>query len=164
MAGHRNIGSAQSQSFSKAERLNSKKLMDELFNKGSSFVLYPFRVYWMKHEQPVPSKVQVLISVPKKNFPLAVDRNRIKRLMREAYRKNKFLIIDSMNGNEKNLAVAFLFTGKNLSPQNLTPNPSLKQRGMATQKKSSVKNLPQYKLVEEKMIEALNQLSKNSLK
>lgn len=137
MAGHNNIGSAQSQSFSKAERLNSKKLMDELFNKGSFFVLYPFRVYWMKHEQPVLSKVQVLISVPKKKFPLAVDRNRIKRLMREAYRKNKFLITDSVNCMEKNIAVAFLFTDR---------------------------KLPEYKLVEEKMIESLNQLSKNSLK
>ncbi len=132
MAGHRNIGSAQSQSFSKAERLNSKKLMDELFNKGSSFVLYPFRVYWMKHEQPVPSKVQVLISVPKKNFPLAVHRNRIKRLMREAYRKNKLPLHDAVNGMEKNIAVAFLFTDR---------------------------KLPEYKTVEEKIIAVLNQLS-----
>ncbi len=132
MAGHRNIGSAQSQSFSKAERLNSKKLMDELFNKGSSFVLYPFRIFWMKHEQTVPSKVQVLISVPKKNFPLAVDRNRIKRLMREAYRKNKLPLHDAINDIEKNIAVAFLFTDR---------------------------KLPEYKLVEEKMIAVLNQLS-----
>ena len=132
MAGHRNIGSAQSQSFSKAERLNSKKLMDELFNKGSSFVLYPFRVYWMKHEQPVPSKIQVLISVPKKNFQLAVHRNRIKRLMREAYRKNKLPLHDVVNGMEKNIAVAFLFTDR---------------------------KLPEYKLEEEKMIAVLNQLS-----
>lgn len=132
MAGHNNIGSAHSQSFSKAERLNSKKLMDELFNKGSSFVLYSFRVYWMKHEQPVPSKVQVLISVPKKNFPLAVDRNRIKRLMRESYRKNNSSLINSMIGIEKNVVVAFLFADK---------------------------RLPEYKLVEEKMIAVLNQLS-----
>ncbi len=132
MAGHSNIGSASTQSFGKAERLNSKKLMDELFNKGSSFVLYPFRIYWMKHEQIVPSKIQVLISVPKKNFPLAVDRNRIKRLMREAYRKNKLQHINSMIGIDKNISIAFLFTDR---------------------------KVPEYKLVEEKMISVLNQLA-----
>lgn len=105
---------ASPQSFGKAERLNSKKLMDELFNKGSSFVLYPFRVYWMKHEQQVPSQVQVLMGVSKKNFASAVHRNRVKRLMRESYRKNKNTLTVTLTSKQENLAVAFIFSDKKL--------------------------------------------------
>ena len=132
MAGAINRRPASPQSFGKAERLNSKKLMDELFNKGSSFVLYPFRVYYLKHEQPVPSQVQVMMGVSKKNFASAVDRNRVKRLMRESYRKNKNIIGVTLSAETKNLAVAFLFSDK---------------------------KLPEYKFVEQKMIAALNSLT-----
>lgn len=77
-------------SFKKEERLCSKKLLSELFNNGSSFLLYPFRVSWIfstDHLQKYP--VQVVIAVPKKRFKLSVDRNLIKRKIREAYRLNK---------------------------------------------------------------------------
>ncbi len=132
MAGAFNRRPASPQSFGKAERLNSKKLMDELFKKGSSFVLYPFRVYWMKHEQQVPSQMQILMGASKKNFARAVDRNRVKRLMRESYRKNKNTLTVTLPTNPKNLAVAFLFSDK---------------------------KLPEYQFVEQKMIAALTMLS-----
>jgi ribonuclease P protein component len=153
--------SAKPQTFSKAERLSSKKLTDELFNKGSSFFLHPFRVYWMACEMTEP--YQVLLTVSKKHFPLAVQRNRIKRLMREAFRKNKFVLIDAVVESKKKFVVAFLFTDKKL-PVSLTPNPSPKERGTVAPKVSAKKIIPSYKLVEEKMIEALHQLSKNILK
>ena len=162
--------SAKPQTFNKAERLSSKKLTDELFNKGSSFVLYPFRVYWMACEMTEP--YQVMITVSKKHFPLAVHRNRIKRLMREAFRKNKFILIDAVAESKKKYTVGFLFIDKKLS-QSLTPIPSPKERGTVSceqattkslRKKTFSKKLPEYNLVEEKMIEALNQLSKNILK
>ena len=74
-------------SLPKSERLYKKKDIQELFDKGSSFYLYPFRIFVQKQsEQNIH---QVLFSVSKKNFKKAVDRNRIKRRMREAYRLNK---------------------------------------------------------------------------
>ncbi|MES3019227.1 MAG: ribonuclease P protein component [Bacteroidota bacterium] len=76
-------------SFSKEERLCSVKLIDKLFHSGSSFLLYPFRIIWLQEPLPAESPVQVLISVPKKKFKRAVDRNLLKRRMREIYRLQK---------------------------------------------------------------------------
>lgn len=76
-------------SFSKEERLCSVKLIDKLFHNGSSFLLYPFRIIWLEESLPAESPVQVLISVPKKKFKRAVDRNLLKRRIREIYRLQK---------------------------------------------------------------------------
>jgi ribonuclease P protein component len=76
-------------SFSKEERLCSKKLIDRLFHSGSSFLLYPFRISWVSEPLPAGTPVQVLISVPKKKFKRAVDRNLLKRRIREVYRLQK---------------------------------------------------------------------------
>jgi len=68
--------------------------MHQLFKGGDSFFVFPFKVFYVivdNKEAPYPAKV--LISVPKRNFKRAVDRNRIKRLVREAYRKNKALLV-----------------------------------------------------------------------
>ncbi len=76
--------------FQKEERLYSKKLLDELFKNGSSFLLYPFRVTWLRSpnlEQAFPA--QIVVSVPKKRFKNSVDRNLIRRRIKEAYRLNK---------------------------------------------------------------------------
>ena len=76
--------------FKKEERLCSKKLLDKLYHNGSSFLLYPFRLTWLATDE-LPSDVpaQVVISVPKRKFKRAVDRNLLKRRTREAYRTNK---------------------------------------------------------------------------
>ncbi|WP_420385587.1 ribonuclease P protein component [Roseivirga sp.] len=74
--------------FPKSERLHSKKLIEELFNEGSYFYLYPFRVTYL-FKDDLPEAPQVMFSVSKRKFKSAVHRNRIKRLMREAYRLNK---------------------------------------------------------------------------
>ncbi len=76
-------------SFSKEERLCSVKLIDKLFHNGSSFLLYPFRIIWLEEALPPEKPVQVLISVPKKKFKRAVDRNLLKRRIREIYRLQK---------------------------------------------------------------------------
>lgn len=78
-------------SFRKAERLSKEKDIQELFDKGSSFYLFPFKVITMPSEGPDPFH-QVLISVSRRNFKKAVDRNYIKRQIREAYRLNKHLL------------------------------------------------------------------------
>ncbi|TYB78706.1 ribonuclease P protein component [Bizionia myxarmorum] len=75
--------------YNKHEKLKSKKLIDQLFTEGKSVSVYPFRMVYLEtiFEDHVPFKTGV--SVSKKYFKKAVDRNRIKRLMREAYRLNK---------------------------------------------------------------------------
>jgi ribonuclease P protein component len=75
--------------FKKEERLCNKKLIDELFHNGSSFLCYPFRATWQLSDSTGPFPAQALFAVSKRRFKRAVDRNRIKRLMREAYRLNK---------------------------------------------------------------------------
>lgn len=76
-------------SFTKEERLCSLKLIDKLYHNGSSFLLYPFRIVWLQEPLPVKQPVQILISVPKKKFKRAVDRNLLKRRIREIYRLQK---------------------------------------------------------------------------
>ncbi len=72
----------------KNEKLKSTKSIDRLFVDGESFVQYPIRVVFVKNNSEEKNKVA--FSVSKRNFKLAVDRNKIKRLMREAYRLNKY--------------------------------------------------------------------------
>jgi ribonuclease P protein component len=75
------------QSFGKSERLSGQKLIDTLFSDGKSYVVPPFRIVWFKYEITGVFPVRLLISVSKKKIKKAVDRNLIKRRIREAYRK-----------------------------------------------------------------------------
>jgi ribonuclease P protein component len=96
-------------SFSKAERLSSKKSIQELFDKGSSFYLHPFKVYFLKSERSELN--QLLISVPKTNFKRAVDRNALKRRIREGYRLNK-----SFLSPDKKFLIAYIYSAKEILP------------------------------------------------
>ena len=81
-----------SYTFPKEEHLCSKRLIALLFSKGSSFNLYPLRFVYLTPQDMSPDQTQVLISVSKRYFKRATDRNRLKRQMREAYRLNKHLL------------------------------------------------------------------------
>lgn len=76
--------------FPKTERLHSRKLIKELFDKSSSFFLYPFKVIFLPEVSGETN--QVLISVSKRKLKRAVHRNLIKRRIKEAYRLNKYLL------------------------------------------------------------------------
>jgi ribonuclease P protein component len=91
----------------KNERLHSKKLIKELFDKGSSFFLYPFKVMVLEINFELPETNQVLFSVSKKKLKKAVDRNLIKRRMRESYRLNK-QILREMNGGKKIIGLIYV--------------------------------------------------------
>ncbi len=97
--------------FTKAERLTSKKTIEALFNVGTSFAISPLRVIWLENKLKTSHPVQVVVVVPKKNVPRAVDRNLIKRRLREAYRKNKDLLYDFLLKVGKQYALAIVFTG-----------------------------------------------------
>ncbi|MEM8968328.1 MAG: ribonuclease P protein component [Bacteroidota bacterium] len=95
--------------FPKREKLTHKKLIGKLFHEGQSTVLYPLRFIYL----PVSDQDchQVLFSVPKRNFKKAVDRNRIKRQMREAYRLHKHLI--PYNPSDKvHFLLGYIYIGK----------------------------------------------------
>lgn len=99
------------QTFRKDERLSSKKLIELLFSNGQSFKLHPFRVVWVRSEKPLPAPVQVLISVSKKAFKHAVDRNLIKRRLREAYRCNKDPFYSFLTERNECCLLALIYTG-----------------------------------------------------
>jgi len=75
--------------YNKKEKLKSKKLIDQLFNEGQSVSAFPLRLVYLKTSFDEDIIAKTGISVSKRHFKTAVDRNRIKRLLREAYRLNK---------------------------------------------------------------------------
>ena len=100
------------QTFRKPERLVSRKIIEQLVEKGRSIQTPPFRLIWLVHGLQVMNPVQVAFSVPKRNFRSAVDRNKIKRLMREVYRKNKTDIYSFISDKQLQLALLVVYTGR----------------------------------------------------
>lgn len=78
------------------ERLKSKKLIGRLYEEGKSIKVFPLRMVYIPAKQDLKFPVQVGVSVPKRNFKKAVDRNRIKRLLREVYRKEKYTVYNGV--------------------------------------------------------------------
>lgn len=95
--------------FRKNERLNKEKLIKELFETGSSFYFYPFSVRVMRNPDPNYPVHQVMIAVPRRNFRRAVDRNLIKRRIRESFRLNKNLLPAGPK-----LLIAYIYTAKEI--------------------------------------------------
>lgn len=102
--------------FSKKERLKSRKVIQALFNKeGNSFAQYPLRLVWKSIETtPDSAPVQFGLSVPKRRFKKAVDRNKVKRKIREAYRLHKHLIYDSIT-DDRQYAFMVLYVGQEIA-------------------------------------------------
>jgi len=98
------------------ERLKSRKQIEQVFAKGKSFVVSPFRIYFdekLNADHPMLN-IQFGIGVSSKNFKRAVDRNRIKRLTREAWRLQKNELKQKLKTSGKQLNVFFIYTGKEL--------------------------------------------------
>lgn len=108
--------------FTKDERLSSRKIIAELYEKGKSFIVFPFRLVWLETILPSAFPVQIVLSVPSKNFRKAVDRNRIKRQMREVYRKNKSAVYSLLQKEKNQCAIMIIFTGKSKVPFNEIEN------------------------------------------
>jgi ribonuclease P protein component len=113
--------------FKKEERLYNKRLIDELFHNGSSFLCYPFKASWLITDVPQQFPAQILFSVSKKRFKRAVDRNLIKRRMREAYRLSKQQhLYDLLNAADKKIVLSLGYIGKDIEPYNLVEKKMLK--------------------------------------
>lgn len=106
--------------FCKEERLCSKVLLEALFTKGSSFLVYPYRVSWLRSSQPQLFPAQVVIGVSKKKFKRSVDRNLIKRKIREVYRLNKqALLYNPLSKHQLGILLSINYIGKDMVPQQL---------------------------------------------
>ncbi len=97
----------------KEERLKSRKLIDELFKTGNKFTSGFFRVHF-RIAAAAGSVLQFGVGVSTKNFKKAVDRNRVKRLTREAWRLQKNKLKDQLKASSKGLNVFLIYTGKTL--------------------------------------------------
>jgi len=98
----------------KIERISLQKEIDCLFKQGNAFISYPLRVVYLEQKPFSESPISILVSVPKKKFKRAVKRNRMKRLIREAYRQKKDSLIRHCLEKESGLLIAFLFVGNEL--------------------------------------------------
>jgi ribonuclease P protein component len=119
----------------KTERLKSRKLIEQLFKQGQAFSVFPLRVIYLLHTQAAPPQLQAGFTVSSRHFKKAHDRNRIKRLLREAYRLQKNELQLQLQQTEKKLTVFFVYTGN---------------------------ELPEYKLIYAKTAAALQRLQKAS--
>jgi ribonuclease P protein component len=106
-----------SQTFRKEEKLCSQKIMGELFLSGSSFLCYPVKIVWKKQEMLSSAfPAQVGFSVTKRLFRHAVDRNRLKRLLRESYRRQKFNLYETLNNTNSRIALMVIYIAKEELP------------------------------------------------
>ena len=105
-----------SATFRKRERIVSRKLIEQLFIKDNSHstTAFPIRTVYMENDSEEGKEpVQVLISVSKRHFKRAVKRNRVKRQIREAYRRNKQVLTDKMQEG-KSMSIAFIWLADRL--------------------------------------------------
>lgn len=105
--------SKQRYTFKQDDKLKSRKLIEQLFKEGKSFSSFPMRVLW-KYNEASKMPLQTGFAVSSKYFKKAVDRNRIKRLMREAYRLQKNDLQNHLKLQEKKMVLFVIYVGNEL--------------------------------------------------
>jgi ribonuclease P protein component len=98
--------------FGKEYKLCSQKLIQTIFDQKQSIKTYPFVLHYSILPVKIDALFQITVSVPKRNFKKAHDRNRIKRLMREAIRKNKLILEPFLIENKKHVALFMIYTAR----------------------------------------------------
>jgi len=119
------------ETFDKSERLCSTKIISGLFESGNIFYTSLFKVVWRSSPVLIPAPAQVLFSVSKKGFRLAVTRNLIKRRLREAYRKNKNILYEFLFSENKQIVFVVIVRSN---------------------------SVPDYRIIEKSILEMLNRL------
>lgn len=99
------------------ERLSSRKIIGSLFEEGSSLYSYPFTIAWMESDPTQQYPARVAISVPKKRLKRAVDRNRVKRVVREAWRHNKTVLYEALEQQNITIVLMLIYTGTGIPSQ-----------------------------------------------
>jgi ribonuclease P protein component len=119
-------------SFGKEYKLCSHNQIDSLFKEGKKVKEYPLTVIYTYTEIDIPKSFQLLISVPKRLFKKAHDRNYIKRCIREVVRKNKQELETELETNNKKLIFAIVFTSKEQLAFSLLEQKLIKALGKLT--------------------------------
>ncbi len=119
--------------YSKKEKLCSRKDISRLFENGKTFYSEPFRLLWLKSEDILPFPAMTGISVGKKSFPKAVDRNRVKRLIRETWRINKHHLYNQLEQINIQLVIMIIYSGDKMPKYS-----ELKERMQETIRKFSL--------------------------
>ena len=109
-------------SYGRKEKLKSRKQLAELFDTKQSLFLFPLKVFYLEPSQIQDSRVKAGVGVNSRNYKKAVDRNRIKRVLREAYRTNKLPLHEYLESHNKQLVVFFLYVDKLLPQQGVLQN------------------------------------------
>ncbi|MGD0583104.1 MAG: ribonuclease P protein component [Bacteroidales bacterium] len=104
----------KSETFRKNERLCNKKAIAELFENGISFYSFPFQIIWIKSPDELTPPARVAISVSKKYFRRAVRRNLIRRRIREAYRRNKYILYEFLGSRNVSIIFIIIFKDKTI--------------------------------------------------
>ena len=98
--------------FPKSERIQSKIVLEKVYNEGSTIKKFPYRLKYMEMDFENQAQVQIVISVPKRLVKKAVNRNRIRRQIKEAYRLNKSSLLSFCDKKSNGLALFLIYTGK----------------------------------------------------
>lgn len=107
------------QTFRKEERLKSRKVIKQLFYSGESFLVHPVKVNWLLRNDEGRYPARVMISISRKNFRKASDRNHMKRLCREAYRKNKHILYSFLEEKQLQCDLSLVYIGKETNEYSL---------------------------------------------
>ena len=105
--------------YTKKEKLKSKKAIEHLFKKGKSVNAFPIRVIQVKKSEPKGVLINAGVTVSKKNIKLAVNRNLIKRRIREAYRLNNSELKVHLKKNALEINIMFIYGAKEILPYSL---------------------------------------------
>lgn len=100
--------------YNQKEKLKSRKVLSTLFAEGKSFSVFPVKAFYLPVTDTQAAMIQAGVGVSARHFKKAVDRNRIKRLLRECYRLNKTQLHTSALAKEKKMALFFLYIGKEI--------------------------------------------------
>jgi ribonuclease P protein component len=103
---------AKTFSYCKKEKLKRRKLLEEIFSKGKTFTIHPIKVFYLHPSEALDFPVKAGVGVSSKYFKKAVHRNRIKRLLREAYRTEKILLHEYLNEQGKQVIIFLLYVDK----------------------------------------------------
>jgi ribonuclease P protein component len=105
---------AKQYTLGKNERLKSRKSIEQLFSEGKKFVVPPFRILYKLLPSPGAPSLLFGTAISSKNFKRAVDRNKIKRLTREAYRLQKLPLQERIAARNGQLQIFFIYTAREL--------------------------------------------------